>query len=419
MDPLLFHSIILTAGNPEEEEKCDDPSRLNWKEDAIKYVDFETKDENGQVVGTLWIEPIAFNCVKTKKELENVTLSVSEVREKYQTETEDIKAFRNDSRLDPNQTKNQEQQKDSVQRQDTEPPKDSEQIKDSEQPKDLEPQQESEELKDLKRRIRTTRRVKTVLHRWRQYEIEVTAQNNETGLEAKYVFEFNTFYWDCDDGSGKQITATQLCDGKKHCPSGKDEDPKTCKVTQLPKRLSYTLYVYMALVILLYFIYMRSTQPSLLGQHLQMIAMKAFSKNHSQGNKSDFLALYRDAHLSPGFERFSGDLKYEISQNPGDVEVCKWIKEAEQELHSDAKAVYDCILTNFGGSHQVTVRIIEPDGSIMAKIKTKIDQVLWPRKIKWYFFTIIFMFAVLCLHIFDYVKDIGNPIHLRKLKLFM
>ena len=186
--------------------------------------------------------------------------------------------------------------------------------------------------------------------------------------------------------------------------------------TQLPKKISYTLYVYMALVILLYFIYMRSTKPSLLmlGHHLQMIAMKVFSKYPRQGNKSDFLAAYRDSHLGTGFKNFSEDLKYEISRNPGGEEVCKWIKEAEQELHSDAKAVYDCILDNFGGSHQVTARIIEPDGSMMAKIKTKIDQTIWPRKVKWYFFTIISMFVVLCLHMFDYVKDIGNPTHQRK-----
>ena len=176
--------------------------------------------------------------------------------------------------------------------------------------------------------------------------------------------------------------------------------------SQLPKNLSYTLYVYMAFVILIYFIFMRSRISSSQDRHLEVIIMRAFRKYHSQSEKSDFLTRYRESHSNGEFERFSGDLKYELYQNPSGSEVFEWIREAEKELHPDAKTVYECILTNFGGSQRITARIVDPEGGVVLKI----NQAIKPRKIKWVFFTIIFMFVMLCLHIFDYVKDVGNNI---------
>ena len=143
-----------------------------------------------------------------------------------------------------------------------------------------------------------------------------------------------------------------------------------------------------------------------------MITMKAFSKYHNQGKKSDFLARYRESHSNPEFEKFSGDLKYELYQNPGGIEFFEWINEAEQELHTDSKAIYECILTNFGGSQRITARIVDPEGGVVFKMKTKINQMIKPRRINWFYFTIVSMFTTLCLHIFDYVKDVGNTIQL-------
>ena len=122
------------------------------------------------------------------------------------------------------------------------------------------------------------------------------------------------------------------------------------------------------------------------------------------------MAHYREIHHSKSKrEKFFGDLKYEMYQNPDKMEeVCTWVKEAEEELHKDANAIYDCVLTNFGGSHQVTARIVDPKGGIVTKMGSKIDQMVWPRKIKWHLFKIAIMFVMLCLHMFDYVKDIGK-----------
>ena len=103
-------------------------------------------------------------------------------------------------------------------------------------------------------------------------------------------------------------------------------------------------------------------------------------------------------------------MKYEIYQNPNGLEVFEWIKEAEQELHPNAKAVYNCVLANFGGSHQITARLVDPEGGMVLKIKTRINKKLAPRRIKWFYLTIGSMFVTLCLHIFDYVKDVGETI---------
>ena len=246
-----------------------------------------------------------------------------------------------------------------------------------------------------------------VLYRWRQYEIEVTAENRETGEKAIASFEFNTLLWKCGKDSEKQITVTELCDKKEDCPNGEDEKPETCRVTQLPKKLSYLFYVYMVLIILLYFTNMRTKTVLSQGQHLEMITKKSFEKYLNQGSKSGFLILYHETHLKPGFEEFCKSLKYEIYQNPDDLKLCKWIQEAEQELHKDARDAYNCILVNFGGSHPVTAKIADPE-SLMSKIVIMIDQIFQPRKIKWHFLRIILMFVILLIHLFDYVKDIGK-----------
>ena len=127
----------------------------------------------------------------------------------------------------------------------------------------------------------------------------------------------------------------------------------------------------MVLFILLYFVVLRSPRYLPGNQNFQMISKKIFKKY----NKSNFKQTYLEAHQnSPeAHQRICGDLKYESYQNPAGVaEVCEWIKESEEELHSNPADNYNCILDNFGGCHPLTARIADPEGGIGVKIKDKV-----------------------------------------------
>ena len=141
-----------------------------------------------------------------------------------------------------------------------------------------------------------------------------------------------------------------------------------------------------------------------------MIAKQSFEKCLYQRDESEFKALYIEAHqFNPNFKRFCEELKYEMYQIPTKVsETLNWVREIEEEIHGDAEEIYKCINTHFGGSHYLTARIVDPEGGVMVKIQTKINQMVLPRRIRWYFLSNSTMFVMLCLHIFDYVKDIGE-----------
>ena len=88
----------------------------------------------------------------------------------------------------------------------------------------------------------------------------------------------------------------------------------------------------------------------------------------------------------------------------------------EEELHSDPDEIYNCILANFGGSCCLTSRITDPSGGMIVKIQRGISKMILPKKVKWHVLSIFVLFVVLCLHMFDYVKDIGRC-HTLKLDL--
>ena len=88
--------------------------------------------------------------------------------------------------------------------------------------------------------------------------------------------------------------------------------------------------------------------------------------------------------------------------------MCEWLKESEEELHSDPAEVYNCILANFGGCYPLTARIADPQGGIGVKIREKVGKMAPHTKIRWHLFTIFKMFVMLNLHMFDYVKDISE-----------
>ena len=117
------------------------------------------------------------------------------------------------------------------------------------------------------------------------------------------------------------------------------------------------------------------------------------------------------------FELFSKELKYETYHSLAKMgQVFEWIKEAEEEIHSDPDEIYNCILANFGGSCCLTSRITDPSGGMIVKIQRGISKMILPKKVKWHVLSIFVLFVVLCLHMFDYVKDIGRC-HTLKLDL--
>ena len=245
---------------------------------------------------------------------------------------------------------------------------------------------------------------------WKERTIFSSLELELEGGEATLRLEFNTFQWDCQDTRGTSITQTQFCDGYKHCPNGRDEDKEICQVSQLPKKLSYLSYAYMLIFILCYFTLLRDEEPESESQHIQMIMKQSFEKCLHQRDESDFKALYVEIHqFDPKFEGFCQELKYEMYQNPAKVGVTfKWVRQMEEKLHGEAEEIYKCINTNFGGSHYLTARMVDPEGGVLVKIQTKIDQMMLPRKVRWYFLSNFHMFVMLCLHMFDYVKDIGE-----------
>ena len=183
-----------------------------------------------------------------------------------------------------------------------------------------------------------------------------------------------------------------------------------CQVSQLPKKLSYLSYAYMLIFILCYFTLLRDNEPKSENQHIKMIMKQSFQKCLHQRDESDFKSLYVEFHnFDPNFEEFCQELKYEMYQNPTKVGATfKWVREMEEKLHGESEEIYKCINTNFGGSHYLTKRMVDPEGGVLVKIREKINQMMLPRKIRWYFFSNFHMFVMLCLHMFDYVKDIGE-----------
>ena len=254
----------------------------------------------------------------------------------------------------------------------------------------------------------------TILSRWRRYVIEVTAVHPQGGTNAILKLDLNTYRWDCKDNRGTSITQTQFCDGHEDCPNGRDENENICQVSQLPKKLSYLFYVYMLLFIWVYFTLLRDERPESVGQNIAMVAKQSFKKCLYQREESDFKAIYVENHqFGPNFEKFCGEVKFEMYQNPASMEVTlKWVREIEEELHGEAEEIYNCINTNFGGSHYLTTRIVDPEGGVFIKISSKINQMMLPRRIGWYFLSNFIMFIMLCLHMFDYVKDIGETFSL-------
>ena len=327
---------------------------LEWIANAEAYVSFQGVQTALGVETTVWVKPQAFKCANS----EHITISYDSIKE----EKDDTFLF-----LD---------------------------------------KQEISEAKLTKRGLKGST---FVLTRWRRFLISVKAQSR-TGEETTKVFDFNTVLWLCDpdDPSSPSILNGQLCNEVSDCPSnatsvGSDEDPKICNVSQLPKKLSYLLYVYMVAILLAYFLGLSSVSGPL-------VPKKSIKMDPNQPLRSkerrDFKTAYKNAHTKGrGMEEYVRNVQYQIYQSSSSESqrMCQWVKEAEEELHGDPRHAYHCILNNYGGSHPITAKIINPSGGLFKIFLRTAKTLLTTTNVR-----IFFMFAMLCLHMFDYVKDIGK-----------
>ena len=170
----------------------------------------------------------------------------------------------------------------------------------------------------------------------------VKAQSR-AGEEITKVFDFNTVLWLCDpdDPLSPSILNGQLCNEISDCPSnatsvGSDEDPKICHVSQLPKKLSYLLYVYMVAILLAYFLGLMSVSGRTL---VPKLSMKLDAKQRLPSKeKRDFKTKYKNAHRKgKGMEEYVRNVQYQIYQSSSSEreKMCQWIREAEEELHGE------------------------------------------------------------------------------------
>ena len=88
-------------------------------------------------------------------------------------------------------------------------------------------------------------------------------------------------------------------------------------------------------------------------------------------------------------------------------EVSKQVKEAETEVHENSQEAYDCVLKHYEGDHPLTARLRDPSGGKELKVKKGVNRKL-NSNTKWFNLNISIMFVFLCLHHFNYIKDIGK-----------
>ena len=146
-----------------------------------------------------------------------------------------------------------------------------------------------------------------------------------------------------------------------------------------------------------------------------MIIQEANKEAQLREERMNFKTQYKTLHQEgTDMAEIITDLKYKMyskrttHKEEGLTEMCTWVREAEEEMHGDAAAAYDCILERFHGSHPLTARIVDPDGGFVHKMKCRIDACFAPRTVGWGYLSIISKFVTLCFHMFDYVKDIGK-----------
>ena len=123
---------------------------------------------------------------------------------------------------------------------------------------------------------------------------------------------------------------------------------------------------------------------------------------------------YIDRHNAGDIALLSAEVKkstcgklFDIDKMEAVEKVCDTVREAEAEVHSDAEEAYSCILRNYGGDHPLTERLVDPSGGKLRGAKKGINEWMGTAT-RWYGINVTINFVFLCLHYFDYVKDIGK-----------
>ena len=361
---------------------------MKWGTNAENDVVFVGKEnEKGQVMTSAWVKLTSFSpeCRYSKEDEGNLNIAMNVLKEKTQSEP-NTKTVRTQK---PNQTDNTRHESEPYSTSPPEPNPASEAcLNDAATAQDL---------------AKAAFEVPTIaLKRWREYEIVIIVENVKTGKSIEKTFQYNTFRWQCP-GTCQTIGQLQLCDGTDDCLGGADESKKNCEVSQLPQKTAYGLYGYMMLLITIYSMFMTSRKPAItrreeleLLNEERLFDSKLYKDQHTDGNFS----------LSSKIKQFTYNKLFDVDDEQV-TEICKQVRAAEVEIHRDSKEVYDCILKHFDGDHPITARLVDPSGGLMLKAKKFVNQKM-DSKTRWFGLRLNSMFIFLCLHHFDYIKDIGE-----------
>ena len=263
-----------------------------------------------------------------------------------------------------------------------------------------------------------------VLRRWRDWSITVTAWDpNNPNTTNTTTFSYSTKAWSCD--SQNTISIEQFCNGHRDCPNGEDEDENTCKFSKLPGNFGYLVYTVMGFVIATYFIHKKVHKVSLSERVIELrnivtaVEKKVVLGENDNSEACSWNNIVKDAEtkiatqLQTQFSNTSNQYKNLLEainfvQNDftdTSNEVFKQIRKVEETTHCNSESVYDCILQKVGGDSKTLNKIISPDkGTIIVQIlkKLRISNIFLAK------LEMGAMFIFLCLHLFDYVKDIGE-----------
>ena len=241
------------------------------------------------------------------------------------------------------------------------------------------------------------------LRRWREYDIEVVLEDLNTGEKADVkIFTHNTFRWVCPGNCHQTISQKEFCDGTEHCPGGADESKKWCEVSKLPQKSAYGFYGWMLFIITIYGMFMISNRTEYIAPNLEL------NPEAQEFQKEDYKQRHvnENVSLSQQVKEQTFDKLFDINDDQAS-KVFKEVKEAEVEVHKNAKEAYDCVLNHYGGDHPITARLTDPSGGSALKVKKYINGKV-SSSTRWFSLNISTMFIFLCLHHFDYIKDIGD-----------
>ena len=122
---------------------------------------------------------------------------------------------------------------------------------------------------------------------------------------------------------------------------------------------------------------------------------------------------YADRHQAGEIALLSREIKkctygkiFHADENDEVENICEAVRDAEAKVHLNPEKAYHCILENYGGDHPLTARLTAPSGGKVHEVRKKVDKLIGA--VHWYKMTITISFFFLCLHHFDYIKDIGE-----------